>query len=106
MGLDGAIGPVRITAQWLHGFITERCEADLKDYALLTAQWTALPTVRIDATGVSDFQGHVLTAGLTVLQADEVEITVGATVIDGPEGSALAGLKPASNAHTAVKVSF
>lgn len=106
LGLDGAIGPVRLTTQWLHGFITERSQADLKDYALLTAQWTALPTVRIDATAVSDFRGHVLTAGLTVLHADEVEITMGATAIDGPEGTSLAGLKSASNVHTAVKVSF
>ena len=106
LGLDRGVGSVQLTAQWLHGFVTERQQADLSDYALFSAQWAALPTVRLDALGATDFKGHLVNFGVTALHADTAEITVGASIIDGPDDSALAAIKTASNLHTTVTMRF
>lgn len=106
VGLDRSIGPVQVTTQWLHGFVTERQQADLADYALFSAQWAAFPNVRLEALGATDFKGHLVNLGVTALHADAAEITVGASIIDGPEDSALAAIKAASNLHTTVTMRF
>ena len=106
VGADRPFGPVRVVAQWLHGFFTERRQADLNDYGLLGLRWTITPTLRLDTNTASDFKGHMVDAGITFLHGDAAEITVAATHIGGPSDSALGGLKSASNLRTTLSMRF
>lgn len=106
VGADRAVGPVRIVGQWLHGFFTERSAADIRDYGLLGVSYSISPTVRIDTSAASDFDGYLAEAGLTFLHADTAEIKLAATHIDGADESSFGGLKSASNLRTTVSMRF
>jgi len=106
VGADRPFGPLRITAQWMRGFLTERTQQEVQDYALLGIRWTLNENFRFDANGASNFSGHLADIGLTFLHADTVEVTIGGTHIDGVDNSAFGGLRAASNLYNRVTVRF
>jgi hypothetical protein len=106
VGLDRFFGPVYLNVQWLHGFPTERQQADLRDYALLAARWGITPITRLDLTGASDAAGWLGGVGLTRLVADTVELSAGGVLIGGAEGSALAGFSGVSHARLSATMQF
>lgn len=106
VGMERPFGSTRITAQWLHGFFTERQANDVRDYALIGVRWTVNPTIRFDANTASDFEGMLGDLSITYLHADNAEISLGGTYIQGPEGSAFGGLQSASNLRTSVTMAF
>ena len=106
VGLDRFFGPVYLNVQWLHGFPTERTQADLRDYALLAARWGITPTLRLDLTGASDAAGWLGGGGLTWLYADVIEFSAGGVFIGGEEGSALAGFSGVSHGRFSAGMRF
>jgi hypothetical protein len=105
-GIERPFGSTTLTAQWLHGFFTERQAEDLKDYGLLGLRWTVSPTIRLDANTASDFQGGFGDLSITYLHADNAEISFGGTYIQGPTTSAFSGLHGASNLRTSMTMAF
>ncbi|MAY79613.1 MAG: hypothetical protein CL930_02410 [Deltaproteobacteria bacterium] len=105
-GVERPFGSTRITAQWLHGFFTERQADDLNDYGMLGLRWTVNPTIRVDANIASDFTGGLGDFALTYLHADTAEISIGGTYIQGPSTSAFGGLQGASNLRTSMTMAF
>ena len=106
IGVERPFGPLRVTGQWMHGFFTERSQADVRDYALLGLRWTITDVVRLDANGASNFDGHLVNLGCTFLHADTVELSFGTTHIDGTESSAFGGLGVASNLYSRATMRF
>ncbi len=106
LGADRSLGSLRLTAQWLHGFLTERTADEVSDYALLSAAWSATPTLRFEASGATNFSGHLFALRVTTLHSDSAELDIGATLIDGQTPSPFAALRTASNLHTTVRMRF
>ena len=106
LGADRPIGPVRLTAQWMHGFFTERSQSSLNDYALMGVQITLGETVRLDTKAATTSKGHLADISLRYLHDDAVDIKVGGTHIDGDNNSAFGGLRAASNLYTRVSLKF
>lgn len=106
VGVERPIGPLRVSGQWLHGFFTERTVEAVSDYALLTASWSATRTIRLEASGATDLNGHLVSLGFTTLHGDAAEVEVGGTVIEGRGGSPFAALESASHLHTTVRMRF
>ena len=44
VGAERLIGPVYLNLQWLHGFPTERCNDELKDYGLWLVHYNPIPS--------------------------------------------------------------
>jgi len=105
-GADRPFGPVRVVAQWLHGFVTERSQDDVNDYGLVGLRWNVTPIIRLDTNVATDLDGHLVNFGVTFLHADTAEITVATTHINGPNSSSLGGLKAASNIRTGISMRF
>lgn len=106
VGLDRFFGPVYLNVQWLHGFPTERQQADLRDYALIAARWGMTPTLRLDITGATDAAGYLGGAGLSYLYADTVVLSAGGVIIGGQDGSALAGFAGVTHGRFSAEISF
>lgn len=106
LGLDRFFGPVYLNVQWLHGFPTERQQADVRDYALLAARYGITPTLRLDATGATDAAGFLGGGGLTWLYADSVELSASGVFIGGTDGSALAGFAGVTHGRISAKLQF
>jgi hypothetical protein len=106
LGLDREFGPVRLTAQWLHGFFTERSARDVRDYGLLAIRWGITPTLRLDGSGSFDGAGYFSDAALVWLHADTLELSLGGSQIDGPDGSSFGGLRSASNVRLSASMAF
>jgi hypothetical protein len=108
LGADRAFGPVRITAQWLRGFPTERQASDLRHYGLVAARWTVTPTVRFQVSGAVDPAGPgvLADAELGVLHADAAEFVVGVSHADGAQASPLSGFRGISHARAGVKMTL
>jgi hypothetical protein len=106
VGADREFGPIRLTAQWLNGFFTERSADQVNDYGLLTAQLGIRPTMRLDASTASDLQGWLSDVALTWLYADALQMSLGLTHIAGPPHSAFGGLKNASGGRIHAQMAF
>ncbi len=105
-GLGRAFGPVRLSAQWLYGFPTERKRSELRHYALASARWTPAPAVRVEAAAAADVRGPGVLADLEVgvLHADTVELLVGASHAAGAAGTPLAGFAGVSHARIGARM--
>ena len=105
-GLDRAFGPVRVSAQWLYGFPTERQWSELRHYAITSARWTPRTTVRVEGSAAVDVAGPGVLADLEVglLHADTIEWSVGASHAAGAPGTTLAGFAGVSHARIGARV--
>ncbi len=106
VGLEREFGPVRLTGQWLHGFLTERSVDDLRDYGLLAIRWGIVSNLRLDVSGASDLSGWLNDTAVVWLHADNLEFSLGATTIGGPDDSTFGALKTASHARLGVSMAF
>jgi len=105
-GLDRTFGRVALAGQWIHGLPTERSAADLGDYVAVVAGLSLSDVTRLSLQALSDFQGVLVGADLSVLHRDAATLHVGATVTRAPSGSALGDLQALSNITTSVDVAF
>lgn len=106
LGLDRSVGRFYVNVQWLHGFPTERQAADLRDYGLAVVRVTLADRWVANARVVSDGAGALAGAELAYLHGDAAEVTVGALVVDGPEGNTLRGFRGVSHVGTGLEVKF
>lgn len=106
LGVDRFFGPVYLNVQWLHGFPTERQQADLRDYGLLAARWTVRPALRIEASAASDGRGWLAGGQVAWLYDDAAELSLGYSHVGGPEDSALGGLLAVRHARLRAQVVF
>ena len=106
VGMDREVGPVRLTAQWLHGFFTERSADALNHYGLAAVDLGLAPTVRVNLSVASDLDGWLCDTSVTWLVADALEWQVGLTHIQGADTSAFGGLQSASNARIQALMAF
>lgn len=105
-GVDRALGRVLLSVQWIHGLPTERSAGDLRDYAALSLGIGISEVTRVDVRAISDAQGVLATADVSVLHRDAATLSLGATVIAGPDGSALGDLRPLTHVRAGVDVVF
>lgn len=106
VGIDRLLGRFSLAAQWIHGLPHERRAEELSDYAALSAAVTLADPVQLRLAGLSDGRGWLAGAHLAVLHRDTATVTLGATLVDGPDGSALGQLRQVSNATLGVKLPF
>ena len=106
VGMDREVGPARLTAQWLHGFFTERSADALNHYGLAAVDLGLAPTVRVNLSVASDLDGWLSDTSVSWLVADALEWQVGLTHIQGPDTSAFGGLQSASNARIQALMAF
>jgi len=117
LGADRFIGGVYLNLQWLHGFPTERQAADLRDYVLLVARHTPVPTVRLELSGALDVgpgvelppfspAGTMLDFEVGWLHADAAELFVGVSYVGGFEGSRFLDFEGVSHVRTGAALSF
>ncbi|MFT6146777.1 MAG: hypothetical protein ACJAZO_005172 [Myxococcota bacterium] len=106
VGIDRAFGRVLVSAQWIHGLPTERSAPDVRDYAALGAGIAISDVTRLDLSAISDFEGVLGTADLSVLHRDAATLTLGTTVITGASGSALGDLRSLTHVRGGVSVVF
>ncbi len=89
VGLDRTFGPVSLSAQWLHGFMTERQMSDVRDYGFFVARWSILDNLALQGGCLTDFDGWLATGALTWLYADALELGLGVVWNGGGDDSAL-----------------
>jgi hypothetical protein len=106
VGLDRSFGRVYLNAQWLHGFLTERRAADLRDYALVAARITLSDRWVLGVNGLTDGAGAMVGGQLSYLHGDAAELGLRGSWVPPVEGSALSGFAGASNVGTHVEVKF
>lgn len=106
LGVEHFFGPVLLNAQWLHGFVTERQQQDLNDYALLSSRWTIQPTIRLDSGAAFDGKGALLFTDLFFLIQDEIELGIGGFYTPTKEGSTFASYTELQHARLQANMKF
>ena len=106
VGAERLIGPVYLNLQWLHGFPTERCNDELKDYGLWLVHYNPIPELRLESSGATDAEGIWLSGGILAILDDSWEIGVHGIWIEGPNTSSLAFLSDASQVRLQVGTSY
>ncbi len=106
VGVDRLIGRFSLSLQWIRGLPHERRVEDLSDYLALGAVVTLSDPAQLRLTGLSDGRGWLLAGHLALLHRDAATLTVGATLVDGPEESTLSQLRRVSRVSLGVDVSF
>jgi hypothetical protein len=106
VGLDRTFGRVYVNVQWLHGYPTERRGAEVSEYAIVASRIQLADRWVLSLRGLTDGAGWLAGGDVAWLHADAVELSLGATWIDGPEGSALHGFRGLSHVGTGVGVRF
>ena len=106
VGAERILGPVYLNLQWLHGFPTERQNAEIKDYGLWLIHYNPIPELRLESSGATDAEGLWLSGGLLAILDDSWEIGMHGIWIDGPDSSTLAFLSGASQLRLQVGTSY
>ena len=106
VGLDRTFGRIYLNAQWLHGYPTERKGADVSEYAIVASRIQLADRWVLSLRWLTDGAGYLAAGDIAWLHADAVELSLGATWIDGPESSALHGFRGLSHVGTAASVKF
>ena len=107
VGVQRFLGPsVLATAQYIHGLPTERTREEANHYGSLGLQITFTDTLQLQTRSIAGPAGFLVGADLVALHRDQVELTLGGTVMNGPEGSALRQFAGMSNVTLSTKVQF
>ena len=89
IGAERFFGEILFSAQWLHGFLTERQQSDISNYAMLSANWTIHPTIRLQSSAAFNARGVLLLNDVLFLVHDEVELGLGNLTAQAAQDSPL-----------------